>query len=63
MRELIDKLEQLDLQQLSMGDLRWMYCTGKGLTTGSGRDKKHSYRRGIQTPHWRYRVIRMDQGC
>ena len=40
MRELIDKLEQLDLQQLSMGDLRWMYCTGKGLTTGSGRDKK-----------------------
>lgn len=49
MRELIDKLEQLDLQQLSMGDLRWMYCTGKGLTTGSGRDKKHSYRRGIQT--------------
>ena len=50
MWELIDKLEQLDLQQLSTGDLHWMYCTGKGLTTGSGRNKKHSYRSGIQTP-------------
>ena len=50
MRELIDRLEQLDLQLLSMGDLHWMNCTGKGLTIGSGRKKKHSFRRGIQTP-------------
>ena len=50
MRELIDKLEQLDLQQLSIGDLHWIHCTGKGLTIGSGRNKKHFFRRGIQTP-------------
>lgn len=50
MRELIDKLEQLDLQQLSMGDLRWMYCTGKGLTTGSGRDKNTPTAEGFRPP-------------
>lgn len=50
MRDLIDQIEQLDLPHLSTANLRWMCCTGRGLTTGSGRDKKHSFRRGIQTP-------------
>ncbi len=50
MQSLIDQLEQLDLPHLRAGDLRWMYSTGKGQITGSGRDKRHTYRTGIQTP-------------
>ena len=50
MQSLIDQLEQLALPHLRAGDLRWMYSTGKGQITGSGRDKRHTYRTGIQTP-------------
>lgn len=46
----IDRLEQLDLSQLKGMDLHLQYCTGRSLVTGSGRNKAHSYRNGIQTP-------------
>ena len=50
MQNHIDRIEQLDLPHLKADDLKWMYSTGHGITIGSGRDKKHFYRRGIQTP-------------
>ena len=46
----IDRVEQLDLLRLKAEDLRWLYATGHGQTTGSGRNKQHSYRQGVQTP-------------
>lgn len=50
MRDLIDQLGQLDLPHLKASDLNWEHNTGKCLVTGSGRDKRYSYRGGIQTP-------------
>lgn len=50
MQERIDNLEQLKLAHLKPGDLTWLYATGQGQTTGSGRNKQHSYRQGVQTP-------------
>lgn len=50
MQERIDSLEQLKLAHLKPEDLTWIYSTGQGQTTGSGRNKQHSYRQGIQTP-------------
>lgn len=50
MQNHIDRIEQLDLTHLKADDLSWMYSTGHDITTGSCRDKKHSYRSGIQTP-------------
>lgn len=46
----IDQVEQLDLLRLKAGDLRWLYATGRGQTTGFGRNKQHSFRHGVQTP-------------
>lgn len=50
MQNHIDRIEQLDLPHLKADDLKWMYSTGRNLITGSGRDRKHSYRSGVQTP-------------
>lgn len=50
MQERIDNLEQLKLAHLKPEDLAWIYATGQGQTTGSGRNKQHSYRQGVQTP-------------
>lgn len=50
MQERIDNLEQLKLAGLKPKDLTWLYSTGQGKTTGSGRNKQHSYRQGVQTP-------------
>lgn len=46
----IDRLEQLDLSTLKAGDLKWQYGTGRAKSTGYGRDKKYTYRHGVQTP-------------
>ncbi len=46
----IDDLAQLDLDRLTADELRWMYATGRSRSTGSGRNKTHSYRSGVQTP-------------
>ena len=61
MQSLIDQLEQLDLPHLRAGDLRWMYSTGKGQITGSGRDKRHLPHRDSD-PYWRHRTVCLDQG-
>lgn len=46
----IDRLEQIDLSTLKAEDLRLRFWTGQALSTGYGRDKKYSYRTGIETP-------------
>ena len=46
----IDQVEQLDLPRLKAEDLRWLYATGRDQIIGSGRNRQHSYRQGVQTP-------------
>lgn len=45
----IDHIEELDLTTIPLSDLYWQFGTGQSLTHGSGRDKKYSYRSGVQT--------------
>ena len=49
-RILIDRIEQIDLSNLTFENLRVCYGTGQAvLLSGSGRNKKYGYRSGIQT--------------
>ena len=46
----IDNMTQLNLDELTLDDFRFKYSTGQDTSTEKGRDKKHSYRHGVQTP-------------
>lgn len=46
----IDRLEEIDLETLKAEDLKWQFGTGQAISSGSGRDKRYSYRHGVQTP-------------
>lgn len=46
----IDRLEEIDLNNLKAEDLNWHFGTGQAISKGYGRDKVHSYRHGVQTP-------------
>lgn len=49
-RILIDRIEQIDISNLTFENLRVYYGTGQAiLLSGSGRNKKYGYRSGIQT--------------
>lgn len=49
-RDMIDRLEQVDLSALKVSDLAWCFCTGRGTTSKTNRGRVHTYRIGIQTP-------------
>jgi len=46
----IDRLEEINLETLKAEDLKWQFGTGQAISSGSGRDKKYTYRHGVQTP-------------
>lgn len=46
----INSLGELDLPNLTPADLRYRFGTGQAISTGSGRDKKYTYRTGVMTP-------------
>ena len=45
----INSLSEIDMEHLSFEDIRWQYGTFHPASTGSGRDKKYSSWRGVQT--------------
>lgn len=45
----INSLSEIDMEHLSFEDIRWQYGTFHPASTGSGRDKKYSAWRGVQT--------------
>ena len=45
------RASELDTEQLTFDDLRYMHGTGRSYTiSGTGRDRKMGYRTGVQTP-------------
>lgn len=46
---LINSVGQLDLDAVTLSDIRWQYGTFRPYSTGSGRDKKHFSRSGVAT--------------
>lgn len=48
-QEAVDRIEEVDAEQLTFADLRCHYGTGRAITHGSGRDKTSIYRNGIAT--------------
>ena len=49
MRGQINSLNELDMELLGFEDIRWRNGTFHPISTGSGRDKKYSSWRGVQT--------------
>lgn len=49
-RNTVDSITQIDLNTVTVEDMLWMYGTFQPFSTGSGRDKKHFSRSGVQTP-------------
>ena len=47
---LIDSAAQLNLDTITLSDIKWRYGTFLPYSTGSGRNKTHSSRSGIATP-------------
>lgn len=45
----IDSLSGIDLSTLSLSDVCWLVGSGISISSGSGRDKKYSYRNGAIT--------------
>lgn len=48
-RERIDSIEAIDRASVTLAELQWLYGTGVSSSKGSGRNKTHSYRRGVMT--------------
>lgn len=49
MRGQINSLNEIDMEHLDFEDIRWRNGTFHPISTGSGRDKKYSSWRGVQT--------------
>ena len=47
---LINSIDQLDMNTITMEEVRFQYGTFRPYSTGSGRDKKHFSRSGVATP-------------
>ena len=48
-RKLIDKIEEIDIDNITFEDVNLHYGTGRSITHGSGRDRTHTYRSGVAT--------------
>lgn len=49
LRGQINSLNEIDMEHLDFEDIRWWHGTFHPISTGSGRDKKYSSWRGVQT--------------